>query len=238
MTAHEKIIYAQKCIAADWSYPKDSFIKSENVIFETDKTFFDIITFGANAIIIADKSIINWFVDNFKTTPANEILDSDNLYLIQTKLREYGKKLSGEHTRFMHLETEKTVQKPQGFIYEWLEKDALQSLYATTKFENALNYKDKKEVLSFVAKYNNEIVAIVSVDDYHTGLWQIGVDTIDAYRGKGLAAYLVKEIALESERRNQTVYYTTWTSNIASVKTALKAGFLPAWTGYYAVDIK
>ena len=164
-------------------------------------------------------------------------MDGDNLYLIESKLREHGKKLGGEHTRFMHLEPEKVIQKPKGFVYEWLEKDELQSLYSTTKFDNALSYENKKEVLALIAKYNNEIVAIVTIDDHLPGLWQIGIDTVADYRGRGLASYLVKEIAKESEKRNQTVFYTTWIPNLASVRTALKSGFLPVWTGYYSVDI-
>jgi len=88
-----------------------------------------------------------------------------------------------------------------------------------------------------VAKKDNEMVSIVAADDYNYGLWQIGIDTIDLYKGKGLAAYLVKEVALESEKRGQTPLYTTWIPNIASVRTALRAGFLPAWTGYFAEDI-
>ena len=237
MTKQDKISYAQKCIATDWLCPDDSFNKSENIIFETDKTFFEIITFGANAVIRADKNIVTWCNDCFATTPSKDILDGDNLFLIESKLREYGKKLGGEHTRFMHFEPEKVIKKPQVFTYEWFEKDELQSIYTTTtKFNNALNYEDKREVLSLAAKYKNEIIAIVAVDDNHHGLWQIGIDTVDAYRGKGLATYLVKEMALESERRNQTVFYTTWIPNLASVRTAIKAGFLPVWTGYYAVD--
>jgi GNAT superfamily N-acetyltransferase len=107
-------------------------------------------------------------------------------------------------------------------------------LYADKRFDNALNYDAMGEVLALVARMNNDIAAIVAVDDYNYGLWQIGIDTVDLYRGKGLAAYLVKEIALESERRNQVPFYTTWSANIASTRTAIAAGFVPVWIGYFA----
>ena len=90
------------------------------------------------------------------------------------------------------------------------------------------------EVLALVSRKNNDIASIVAVDDYHPGFWQIGIDTSNAYKGKGLAAYLVKEITLESEKRNRVPFYTTWSSNIASVRTAISAGFVPVWTGYFA----
>jgi len=45
MTKNEKIKYAQKCISAEWNCTGDSFTRSENLFYETDKTFFEIITF-------------------------------------------------------------------------------------------------------------------------------------------------------------------------------------------------
>ena len=237
MTKQYKIKYAQCCVAKDWLCAEDSFAKSENVIFETDKSFFEIATFGCNAVIRADKSIINWCIKNFADVPANEILDGENLYTIESKMREHGKKLGGEHTRFLHLIPENKTEKPQGFSFEWLERNGIQILYSDKRFDSALNYQNKGEVLALVAKKDDEIVSIVAVDDYSPGFWQIGVDTIKTYKGKGLAAYLVKEMALESEKRNQTPFYTTWMPNIASVRTAISAGFIPVWMGYCAENI-
>ena len=237
MTKQDKIKHAQTSIAKEWACAEDCFIKSENIILGTDKSFFEIISFGYNAVIRADEDIIDWCIENFSNTPASRILDGENLYLIETKLREHDKKLCGEHTRFLHLEPDCRIEKPFGFTFEWFEKDRIGSLYADKRFCNALSYNDKDEILALVAKKNNEIVSIVTVDDCNYGLWQIGIDTISPYRGKGIASYLVKEIALESEKRGQVPFYTTWIPNIASVRTAIRAGFLPVWTGYYSEDI-
>ena len=228
-------------VAKNWSCPEDFFVKSENIILETDKAFFEIITFGGNAVIRAGKDIFGWCADNFAKTPADEILDSDNFYLIDKKLREHGKKLSQEHTRFLHLEPERRPAKPRNldFAFEWFEKDDMAALYPDDRFGNALNYHLKYEKLALVATKGSEIAAIAAAGeyDYGVGFWEIGIDTIDGYRGAGLAAYLVKEVALELEKRNQLPYYTTWIANLASVRTAISAGFVPVCVEYWAEDI-
>ena len=237
MTKQDKIRYAGTCICTSKSFPEDSFLQRKNVIIETDKIFFEMITFGHNAMIRADKEILDWCIRNFSDTPAMDIMDGDNLYQIEKKLREHGKKLGGEHIRYLHLNPDTLVHRPSGFTFELYEKDRMPELYIDSNFDNALNYEEKGEVLAIVARKDKDIAAIAAVDNYHPGLWQIGIDTVDDYRGKGLAAYLVKEIAATSERRNQVPFYTTWSPNIASTRTAISAGFSPVWMGYFAEDI-
>ena len=234
MTKQEKIKYAQKCISATWSCPESSFTRSENVIFETDQTFFEIITFGYNAVIRADKKIFNWCINSFLNTPFAEIMDGENLYLIESKMREHGKKLGGEHINFMHLHPEITVQKPGGFTFEMYEKDRVIELYSDKRFENALGCDAKGTELAIVARKENDLAAIAAVDSHHHGLRQLGIDTVKAYRGKGLAVFLVKELTIECEKRNQVPFYATWSANIASLRVALGAGFSPVWTTYFA----
>jgi len=237
MTRPDKINYVQSVIAKEWLCSEDFFNKKENIFLEADKTFFEIITFGHNAVIRADKKIIDWCTNLFTNMPASEIMDGENLYLIEQKMREHNKKLGGQYISYLHLCPEVKVQKPDGFTFQLYEKENMSPLYNDYRFENALNHDAKGEVLAIVARQSSETASMVGVDDYNYGLWQIGIDTVDCYRGKGLAAYLVKEIAIESEKRNQIPYYATWGANVASMRTVIKAGFLPVWTSYFAEDL-
>ena len=237
MTKQEKIKHTQACIAKAWACTEDSFTKDKNIIFETDKQFFEIATFGYNAVIRADKSVVDWCFNNFSNVPAEEIMDGENLFHIEAKMREHGKKLGGEHLNFLHLHPEAVIPTPAGFTFELYEKDRICELYSDNRFENALGDDAINTALAIVAKKENEIAAIVAVDSHHRGLWQMGIDTLAAHRGQGLAAYLVKEMALESERRNQVPFYATWSANIASMRVALGAGFRPVWTRYFSENI-
>jgi len=237
MTKQEKINYAQTCVSASWSCSSDSFTKNENIFIETDQTFFEIITFGYNAVIRADKKIFSWCIKKFTNTLFNEIMDGENLYILERKMRKHGKKLGGEHLRFLQLDTEMDIPKPQGFTFEIYEQERISDLYQDKRFENAFNYEAKNERLAIVAKKDKDIAAVVATDDYHKGFCEIGIDTIDVYRGKGLAAYLVNEMARECENRKAVPFYTTWSANIASMRTAMSAGFQPVWLVYFAESL-
>jgi predicted GNAT family acetyltransferase len=60
-------------------------------------------------------------------------------------------------------------------------------------------------------------------------LWQIGIDVLPEYRGKGIAAALVSKLAIEILKRGKVPYYGTSPCNIASQSVAHRAGFKPAW---------
>ena len=66
-------------------------------------------------------------------------------------------------------------------------------------------------------------------------LWQIGINVREEYRGKGLAAELVRSLKDEMIRRGKIPFYGTSESHTVSQTVALKAGFVPAWTAVYAV---
>ena len=60
-------------------------------------------------------------------------------------------------------------------------------------------------------------------------LWQIGIDVLPEYRGRGIATTLVTLLRDEVFRRGAIPYYGTSLSNLGSWKTALASGFVPAW---------
>ncbi|MBU5593424.1 GNAT family N-acetyltransferase [Clostridium sp. MSJ-4] len=235
MDKSSKITFVQKQLAMDWKCDCNVFKDDKNVFIKSENKFFEIVTFGKNAVIKAHPSIYNWCIELFSTTSAEDIMDGENLFFIETKLREFGKKLAGEHTRYLYLNKNETIYKPNDFEYKFFDKTNINTLYSNKGFDNALNYKN--DVIAFGAYKENQLVAIAGADDYMSSLWQIGIDTLPEYRNKGLASYLVKTLADEIERRGALPYYTTWSANIASTTVALKVGFSPIWVGYYATDI-
>lgn len=226
----------QKKLATKGKFNISVFETKENQFIKSKETFFDVMTFGNNAIIQADESIYDWCVENLEKLEAKRIMDGECLFQIESKMREYGKKLCGEHIRYLYLDQTKKIKRPQGFAYKLYEKKQMERLWQHKGFDNALNYKD--DVLALAAFYEDELIALAGTDDRMGDMWQIGIDTIPAFRGKGLGVYLVKTLTNEIVKRGAIPYYTTWSPNIASTAIALKSGFFPAWVGYYAVDIK
>lgn len=240
MNGEKKIIFAKRQIAEKWKCDPAVFDLEKNVFFTSKDTFFEIITFGTNAVIRADETIIDWCSEKFMSVLARDIMDGDNLYNLETKLRSFGKKLGGEHIGYLHIFPEKTVVKPANFTYRLFTGDEIKELHVYKdykSFDNAFSPDKERDVLAIAAYDGETIAAIAGSDDYLGSLWQIGIDTAPLYRNRGLGAYLVKEIAFEIEKHQKVAYYNTWSPNIASTKVALSTGFYPTWMGYPSEDI-
>lgn len=235
MSKSSKINLAQEQLAIEWKCDCNAFKQDKNVFIESSDSFFQIVTFGKNAVIRADSLIYEWCVERFAAVPAHDIMDGVNLFAIESKLREFGKKLAGEHVRYLYLNNDKPVQKPCNYEYKLFDKNNIKSLYVNKGFYNALNYNN--DVLALGAYEGEQLIALAGADDSISKLREIGIDTLPKYRHKGLASYLVKTLADEIERRGALPYYTTWSPNIASTTVALNTGFFPAWVSYYAENI-
>ncbi|WP_346939922.1 GNAT family N-acetyltransferase [uncultured Clostridium sp.] len=57
---------------------------------------------------------------------------------------------------------------------------------------------------------------------------------VKEYRGQGLAKLLIQQLSKKILKLDKIPYYTTWSGNIASMRTALAVGFYPAWVEYFA----
>jgi GNAT superfamily N-acetyltransferase len=235
MSKASKIELVHKQLAIEWNCDCEVFKQDNNVFLQSADSFFEIVTFGKNAVIRADSLIYKWCVEHFAEVAAQDIMDGENLYAIETKLREFGRKLVGEHVRYLYLANNRNIHKPCNYEYKLFDKSNINALYVNDVYENALNYYN--DVIALGAFEENKLVALAGADDGMSNLWQIGIDTLPKYQNKGLATYLVKTLADEIEKRGALPYYTTWSPNIASTTVAINAGFFPIWVGYYAEKI-
>jgi len=245
MTNKEKILFAKHNFAELYKCEADIWDSNENVFIESQIMFFRIHTFGKNTVMFANKQIIGWLLETFKSTPVEDILDTDNRYLINEKLRTFGKKLSGEEMWYLHFHPEVAATKPAGgYTYKLYDEDSMNELHAVVKAQDAYSalthsvLEDADYMLAMAAYDNDLLVSVASCEVDEGEEWRaIGVDTLAGYGGHGLATYLVKELALETEKRGKIPCYTTWSGNLASTKVALNTGFRPVWLSHYAKNL-
>ena len=230
-----KIKQVQKRLAENGNFDVKLFDEPENQIIKSSTTFFDMLTFGTNAIVQVDESIYDWCVANLSKMDPKRMMDGENLYNIETMLRENGRKLLGQSVRYLYLDDGKIIDKPLGFTYKTYNTHNISEIQEYKGFHNALNYKN--DVIAIGAFHENELVALAGADDTLSDLWQIGIDTIPAYRNRGLGVYLVKAITDEIVNLGKLPFYTTWSANIPSSTIALKTGYFPTWVGYYATNL-
>lgn len=232
MNTSDKIRLAKRSVARTWECDPVVFDRAGNTFLLSERRFFEVLTFGEGAVFRMDSSLYAWCREQFAETKARWTMDGENLYRIETKLREHGRRLCGEHVRYLYLDEKRTIPRPSGYQYALYQGDAVKSLYIHKQFQNALNYSD--DVIAYVAYDGEEIAGIAAADDSMGEMWQIGIDITAKYRQRGLAAYLVKTLADAILAENRLPFYTTWSANIASSRVALSCGFVPVWIGYFA----
>jgi GNAT superfamily N-acetyltransferase len=208
------------------------FDNEENVYLESDSELFRMITFGKAMIFLGRRDLIEWARDNFVETLSQDIIDAGNLYKIECKLRDHDLQLAGEHLRFLYRGKEKIIC-PDDVILKKIDSiDMNEFQLRYPGFINAFNYE--KDEIAIAASVNGNIAAIAGADNYNEPLWHIGIDTVKEYRRKGLAKLVIQELTKDILKLGKIPYYTTWSANLASMKTALSAGFYPEWIEYFA----
>ena len=90
-------------------------------------------------------------------------------------------------------------------------------------------------MLAVSAWAGERLVGIAGASEDCEMLWQVGVDVLPDWRGKGLAAALISQLSLAVLQAGKIPYYGTSSSNLASQRTACRVGYFPAWVCSYEV---
>ena len=227
LTKSDQIKIIQKYYTDKWNCDSDVFQRDVNVIIPATDTFFEFITFGNNAVLRVDESIVDWCSTNLLPIKFDRIIGHDVLYKM---LSEHDKLSVWHGTRYLYLH-DNEVAKPDGFTYKLYNKDQLGEIPQDDKYRQALSF-DGTDVIALAAYDGDTIVSIAGADDRMGDIWQIGINTLPEYRQCGLAVYLVKTLTDEIIKRGKLPFYNTWTSNIASTMVALTSGYRPVWVTY------
>jgi predicted GNAT family acetyltransferase len=127
------------------------------------------------------------------------------------------------------------------FDIKILIEDEITYLYEDDRFHMALGYdteSQRRDMIAAVGYSNGEIIGVAGASNDSESMWQIGIDVIPSYRGKGVASVLTKVITDEIIKKGIVPFYGTAWSNIASKNTAISSGYKAAWVELAAKDIR
>lgn len=82
-----------------------------------------------------------------------------------------------------------------------------------------------KHGTGFIAVENNKIISIILGTAYYDKKLAIDIETLEEYQKKGIATKLTELLINNCKNKNVTAYWNCMKSNIASEKTAARAGF-------------
>lgn len=128
------------------------------------------------------------------------------------------------------------------YDYEYLAEEELQRLRGLDGFENSLGYDENgitptKAV--YIAKTHNQIIGVAGASQTPIdGLWEMGVDVMEAYRHGGLATYLVSALTQKLSTQGIVPFYSASVTNIGSQLVASRCNYIPAWIDTYGTRYK
>ena len=228
-------------LALEFHCEPEDFDREETVItisclhekrrkFSENPFFLQMATFGRNAVISAHEEIHPWLKEWIKDKKGFWLFEQHNFFELECELRKYGYKMALTHHMFLP-KTDIPDSNPD-FEIRWLEQKDIPPFYGKEEFSNALSDKYKPErpdVLAIVALDGDTVMGMAGCSADTPSMWQIGIDGLPEYRGRGIGTQLVILLKNEIIRRGAIPYYATSLSNLGSWRIALGSGFAPAW---------
>lgn len=232
-----KIAYQQSAI--DFHCQPEDFLKTENIITfskahpEAKKymvlpTYCQMISYGPNIIASIDPKIekeICSFLDTFSNFRAFE---TPQVMQLNRILEPYQQSINFQSIYFLP-DLKKLTPLDCAYSLKFLGPDDFKELYLP-EWSNALCAKRSHlDILGIGAYDNNQLVGLAACSADAKEMWQIGIDVLPSYRHQGIAACLTSRLALAILERGKVPFYGIAWPNIASMRNALKSGFIPSW---------
>jgi len=180
------------------------------------------------AIISSDEKMKPWLEEKIIKKDANWLFDYGNLRLIENKLREFGHEI--EEIYNFYLPNPKVAEiKPLTKI-KWFDKDEISQFKGDSRFDQAFGFEDNyADVLGVAAFDGDTIIGMAGASEDSSTLYQIGIDVLPEYRGRGIATNLIAILKQELLKRGKVPFYGTSVSHMFSRNVAINAGFFPVW---------
>ena len=188
-------------------------------------------------LIAGTEEMVNWCRERYADVNPAWFMEMDTLRALDNRLREDGMCIASAHPFF--LPDRAVAPVTDGWDIHWYEQADIEQFRGDSRFPESYSFNPlAPDMLGVSAMHHGEIAAMAGASRDSQRMWQIGVDVRPDMRGKGLGSTVVSLLRNEIERRGRLPFYGTAMSHIASQRTALRAGFAPAWTELYAKRIK
>lgn len=173
----------------------------------------------------------------FSDAPAEWMLSIRSLEALQTALHPFGARIV--HHQLYFLPTGHFPAPRPDLSLRWYEAEALEQFRGDERFGHALGFiPDMPDMLAVACEENGVILGMAGASRDAEDFWQIGINVIPSARRRGIASALTAALAQELLARDVLPFYGTAPSHIFSQRTALSAGFLPAWAELRTEPIK
>ena len=225
--------------AEDLGCRPEDFQKSENVLFplqlgKNARKYYKepitctLVSYGSNIVAAVTPPAAEIVSEYLSRYTFYHCLETPHMHWLDERLAEKGHKICFMAEYF--LPGKAGIPDLQcACEVRLLDPSEFSTLYRP-EWSNAL-CSDRRELdrLAAGAFDGDKLVGLAGCSADCERMWQIGVDVLPDQRGQGIGSALTAKLASEILSRGKVPFYCAAWSNLRSVRTALKSGFLPAW---------
>ena len=213
----------------------DYGIASRARVYQGMDLFFRAVLFCGKGYLLADDAIYDWCCREYQEggVAPEWFCQFSNLRRLDRQLARFGRRMADTHIYFLPGGKEEAALPPS-FEIRWYEKDELADWKEGAAFRHAICGAElMPDMIAAAAVLDGKTVAVAGASEDSPLMWQIGIDVLPAFAGKGLAAGLVTLLKQEFLRRGKLPFYGISESHGVSRNVAVRSGFLPAWAEIY-----
>ncbi len=194
--------------------------------------FFRVVIYHGEMYMSAGEEILEWCKEKYSLYKPEWFCKYENLRVLDAKLREYGYEIQDTHVYFLPDREAASYEFETPFSLKWFDEKDIEEFTEREPFKHALGYiPDCPDVIAVGAvDEKGEIVAMAGASADGEYLRQIGIDVKPGYERRGLAVYLVTVLKDRIMELGKVPFYGPSESHSNSMDTAIRAGFIPAFT--------
>lgn len=196
------------------------------------ETAVAVVSFGTGAVISASAAQLEDVRAIFAGASRDEVFEVERLAAVGALLEPHGTRCFGPAPRFVcGADTLVTRKAPPGVQIE-VEAEPTSAPLAAEDWPNVISRhpsRDRPREALARALDGDTLVGLAGLSRDSELLWQIGIDVAEDARRRGVGSALTATLAAHALERGCAPYYGTAPGNVPSQRTALAAGFRPAW---------
>ena len=211
--------------------------KNENARRYLELPFIcDLTSYGSNIVASVSEELEGIITEYINKFPVEHCFETPNLHDLMSRVHPLGYDVCfmAEYSlpdvdRILGAGLAERLKERCPYEIRLMHPKDFQGLY-TEQWSNALCEKRKElDVIAAGAYEGDKLIGLAGASADCASMWQIGIDVLQEYRRKGIAAALTCNLAAEILNKDIVPFYCCAWSNIGSIRNAIASGFRPAW---------
>jgi len=237
----------KKILAADFACHESDF-ENEGIYIHQAKALpgrrrfpfrekpFAVATMGKGVVVSCGVERLGWCDAHLSQLSRNDIFAPPAVTLMDEYVKKDGQYIAGPDLKHVCTRDIFRPYKPEKDIELTLIEDTkgLEQYNDDDRFINTRGYPNNPRRVAAFATVKGSIAGIASACADTDLMWQIGVDTLEEYRHRGIGKAMVSALTEYILKQRNIPYYSSFESNTTSRALAASLGYKTAWIELYA----